>query len=102
MAKDNKQVRRVRRVHALWEKQRDKAKTFWVIAVMAFWITVAVLGVVFYLRGVINLILTSIALGMLILGLWLKTRYQVILRKEPERPPISDGAADGENHHPGA
>lgn len=55
----------------------------WVAAVLAFWVSAAVLGVVSVLDGRLNLVLTSIALGMLVLGLWLKTRYQLHLRKDP-------------------
>jgi hypothetical protein len=102
VVKESKGDRRARRIHSLWERRRDRAKVVWVIAVMAFWITAAILGVVYYLEGRLDLILVSIALGLMMLGLWLKTRYQWILRKEPERlqPPIDE--ADGQDHHPGA
>jgi len=52
---------------------------------MAFWVSVAVLGVVFFMQGEVNLVLASIALGMLFVGVWLKTRYQLHLRKPPGR-----------------
>jgi hypothetical protein len=50
---------------------------------MAFWVSAAVLGVVFFIEGKLNLILVSITLGMLIIGIWLKTRYRINLLREP-------------------
>jgi len=66
-----------------WARNRDSLKMKWVASVLAFWVSAAVLGVVSVLDGRLNLVLTSIALGMLVLGLWLKTRYQLHLRKDP-------------------
>lgn len=68
-----------------WVRARDSLKTKWVASVLAFWVSVAVLGVVFVMDGKLNLILASIALGMLVVGMWLKTGYQRHLRKEPGR-----------------
>lgn len=68
-----------------WARTRDSLKTKWVASVMAFWVSVAVLGVVFFMQGEVNLVLASIALGMLFVGVWLKTRYQLHLRKPPGR-----------------
>lgn len=59
-------------------------KTRWVAAVIAFWVSVAVLGIVSVLNGRLNLILVSICLGLLIVGMWLKLRYQRQLRKDSE------------------
>ena len=70
---------------SIWDRARKTLKTQWVASVMAFWVSAAVLGVVFLLEGKLNLILVSIVLGMLIIGMWLKTRYQLHLRKEPVR-----------------
>jgi len=53
--------------------------------VLAFWVSVAVLGAVFFIDGELNLVLVSIALGMLVIGVWLKSRYLLHLRKEPGR-----------------
>jgi len=53
--------------------------------VLAFWVSVAVLGLVFVMDGKLNLVLVSIALGMLVVGIWLKTRYQRHLRHETGR-----------------
>lgn len=60
-------------------------KTQWVASVIAFWVSAGVLGVVSFLNREFNLILASIVLGMLFLGLWLKTRYQLHLRHDPDR-----------------
>ncbi len=99
--KQNKKERRTRRLHAIWEKKKDRAKTLWVVAVLAFWISVAILGVVYYLEARLDLMLVSIALGLMVLGVWLKARYQVILRKEPERPESPDGLEDVEDNQSG-
>jgi len=56
-----------------------------VASVIAFWVSAAVLGVVFFMDGKVNLVLASITLGMLFVGMWLKTRYQLHLRKDPGR-----------------
>ena len=61
-------------------------KTQWVASVIAFWVSAVVLMVVFFIENKLNLILLSIVLGMLLIGVWLKTRYQMHLRKEPDRP----------------
>lgn len=95
---ESKAQRHIGRGHDLWVKERDRVKTLWVIAVLAFWIAAAIVAVVYYLEGRFDLILVSITLGMMVLGLWLKTRYQLVQRKEPVGP---DGAADGEDYHPG-
>lgn len=75
-----------------WSHNRDTARNLWVIAVFAFWITLAILVSVYFLRGELNLILVSIALGLMILGVWLKVRYQLIVRKGP------DASRHGEDH----
>jgi len=100
MNRDKKQ-RRIRRLHALWEKKKNQAKTLWVVAVLAFWVNVAILGVVYYLKDKLDLILISIALGLMILGVWLKARYQVILRKEPARPDNPAELDDGKDNQSG-
>lgn len=63
---------------------KDNLKTQWVAAVIAFWISVVVLGVVFILQSRISLVLVSICLGLMILGIGLKIRYQLHLRKDKE------------------
>lgn len=66
-----------------WKRQRDNLKTLWVVSVLFFWITVAIQVGVYWLKGEINLILVSIILGMMIIGLVLKLRYQRHLRSSP-------------------
>ena len=66
-----------------WVRARDSLKTKWIASVVAFWVSASVWGVVLLIDGKINLILTSIVLGMLVIGMWLKTRYQLHLRNEP-------------------
>ena len=70
---------------AEWARARDGLKTKWVASVMAFWVSAAVLLLMFVIKGSLSLILLSIVLGMLIIGVWLKTRYQMHLRKDPGR-----------------
>ncbi len=82
----NKKLRKTKRIHSEWVKQRDRAKLLWVVTTLAFWISLVILGVVFLIKGELNFVLISVVLGMLILGVWLKTRYQLMLRKEPDNP----------------
>jgi len=70
---------------AQWSKTSKTLKLQWVASVMAFWVSVGVLTVIYFIKGEIDLILVSIALGMLIIGLWVKTKYQMHQRKEPDR-----------------
>jgi hypothetical protein len=69
-----------------WVSVRDSLKTRWVAAVLAFWVSVLVLGAVSLIAGRLDLILLSICLGLLIVGLWLKSRYQLHLRRGPGGP----------------
>jgi hypothetical protein len=66
-----------------WTRARDSLKTKWVVAVIAFWVSAAVLLAVFLIDDRLDPILLSIALGMLFIGMWLKARYQLHLRKDP-------------------
>jgi hypothetical protein len=68
-----------------WVREGDKIKNQWVIAVFAFWITVAVQVVVYFYHGKLNFILISIAGGMMVLGVWLKIRHGLHMRKEPKK-----------------
>ena len=69
-----------------WSKTGKTIKNQWIASVLTFWVSVVVLGVLFYIENRLNLIVLSIIFGMLILGVWLKTRYQLHQRKEPPRP----------------
>jgi UPF0716 family protein affecting phage T7 exclusion len=66
-----------------------QARTLWVIAVLGFWVTLGIIGVVIYVKGTLDLILVSVALGMMVLGVWLKARYQWLQRRarQAEPPP---------------
>lgn len=90
--KAREKAREAGRSHAEWVRERDQARTLWVIAVLAFWTSSAVLAVVYFVKEEMDLVLASIAIGMMVLGVWLKARYQLILRREP---PASE---HGEDH----
>ena len=68
-----------------WSKDGNSLKTKWVTSVVAFWVSTAVLLLVYIIEKKLNLILVSIVLGMMIIGVWLKTRYQLHQRSEPGR-----------------
>ena len=59
------------------------------VAVLAFWISAGVTQVVMLTTGKLNQILISIAFGMMVLGVWLKARYQ--LRQRKARGRVSGG-----------
>lgn len=62
----------------------DTDRNLWVVTVLAFWVSVAItLGFRIY-TGEFDLILVSITLGLMILGVWLKARYQLKQRKSQE------------------
>ena len=69
--------------HKAWSSERDRIKFFWVLAVVAFWVTVVIQLLVYLLRDELDLILISIAGGMIVLGLWFKIRFQLHMRKQP-------------------
>ncbi|MEW8193263.1 MAG: hypothetical protein AB2793_06115, partial [Candidatus Thiodiazotropha sp.] len=68
-----------------WEKQCGSLKARWVIAVVAFWVTALISAAMYAVNKELDFILTSIALGMLLIGIWLKSRYHRQLRQEPEK-----------------
>lgn len=66
-----------------WEKERDKLRTLWVVAVLVFWGTVAFQVVLYFVEdGRVNFVLLSIIAGMMILGVVLKVKYQRHLQKK--------------------
>ena len=69
--------------HAEWRRVRDSLKIRWVASVVAFWVSVAVTVVVYFIKERLDLVLASICLGLLIVGVWLKARYQMHLRQDP-------------------
>ena len=68
-----------------WASERDRIKNLWVLAVVAFWLTVAIQVVMHFFQGRLSFILVSIAGSALVIGVWLKIRYQWHLRREPGR-----------------
>ena len=66
---------------AKWEKEAAKIKNFWVISVAMFWFTVSFQIALYILDGSLNLVLLSIAAGMMILGTFFKIRLQLHQRK---------------------
>jgi Flp pilus assembly protein TadB len=69
----------------------DTGRKLWVVAVLAFWISTGITLTVLLITGKLNLILVSVTLGMMLLGVWLKVRYQ--LRRRRQRGRASDGGA---------
>ncbi len=99
MVNENEKELRDGSADGQWVKERDRAKTLWVVAVLAFWVSAIVMGVVYYLENRLDLILASVVLGLMVLGLWLKTRYQLIARKQPLD---SKELVNGQDNQPGA
>ena len=66
-----------------WERERDRLKTLWIIAVVIFWLSVAFQTVLYYLQdGLFNFVLLSIIVGTMVLGVILKIRVQLHLNKK--------------------
>ena len=71
---------------AQWSKESKTRKTLWTASVITFWVSAIILGFLYVIQNKLSLVVLSIVVGMLILGVWLKARYQIHLRKEPDRP----------------
>lgn len=67
----------------------DSGRSLWVVAVVAFWISAGITLTVMLVTGKLELILVIVTLGMMVLGVWLKARYQWQQRKA--RPQTSGG-----------
>ena len=66
-----------------WEKESKKLKTMLVVCVMLFWFSVSFQTVLYIVDQTLNLILTSVIGGMLVIGIALKFKLQRHLaRKE--------------------
>jgi hypothetical protein len=63
----------------------DTSRKLWVVAVLAFWISLGITLTTMLITGKLDLILVSITLGLMILGVWLKARYQLRQRKAKSR-----------------
>ncbi len=59
----------------------ENSRKLWVIAVLAFWVSAGITLAVLLITGKLNLILVTVTLGMMVLGLWFKARYQLQQRK---------------------
>lgn len=66
---------------AVKNESADHSRTLWVVTVLAFWVSLLITVVVLFVTGKLNLILASVSLGLMILGVALKTRYQLKQRK---------------------
>ena len=64
-----------------WKRERDRLKNLLVLVVAFFWFSVIFQASLYYLDGTLNLILLSIISAMIILGVVLKTRLQLHMRK---------------------
>jgi len=65
-----------------WERENNKLKTMWVVAAMLFWFSVVFQAVFYYLDQTLNLILSSLIGGMLIIGIVLKFKLKLHLAKK--------------------
>lgn len=65
-----------------WEKENNKLKTMWVVAIMLFWFSVSFQTVLYIMDNKLNLILTSVIGGMLVIGIALKIKIQRHLAKK--------------------
>jgi hypothetical protein len=63
----------------------EHSRALWVIAVLAFWVSAAINIAMLAVTGKLDLILGSVTIGMMVLGVWLKTRYQLQQRKARHR-----------------
>ena len=66
-----------------WEKERDRIKKLWVVAALFFWFSLFFQAALFILDGTLNLIILSVILGTMVLGMILKIRLNLHMRKGP-------------------
>jgi len=67
-----------------WEKERDRLKKLWVVVALFFWFSLFFQAGLFILDGTLNLIILSIILGTMVLGMILKIRLNLHIRKGPK------------------
>jgi len=84
-----REPRRHKELNAASAESGDTSRKLWVVAVPAFWISAGVTLAVMLTTGKLNLNPVSITLGMMILGAWLKARYQ--LERGKARGRVSGG-----------
>ncbi len=68
---------------SVWVKERDRLKALWVVSVAFFWFSVFFQGTLYLMEKQVNFVLLSVIAGMLFLGVILKIRLQLHLRKKP-------------------
>jgi len=66
-----------------WDKERNRLKNLWIVATLFFWFSLIFQIALFILDGSLNLILISVILGVMILGIVLKIRLGLHVRKRP-------------------
>lgn len=71
-----REPRHHKELNAASAESGDTSWKLWVVAVLAFWIWAGVTLAVMLTTGKLNLNLVSITLGMMVLGVSLKARYQ--------------------------
>ena len=81
--------RRHKEFNAASAESVDTSRKLWVLEVLAFWVSAGVTLAVMLTTGKLNLNPASITLGMMILGAWLKARYQ--LERGKARGRVSGG-----------
>ena len=68
MAWDNNSVVKTLRSHH--SESDDTSRKLWVVAVLAFWISLGITLTTMLITGKLDLILVSITLGLMVLGVW--------------------------------
>ncbi len=84
--------RRRKKLQPVPVESDGNSRTLWVVAVLAFWISAGITLAVLLITGKLNLILLCVTLGMMVLGVWLKARYQLQQRKARGR--VSGGDSE--------
>ncbi len=67
-----------------WEKERERLKRLWVVAALFFWFSLFFQAGLFILDGTLNLIILSVIMGTMVLGIFLKFRLYLHVRKGPK------------------
>lgn len=67
-----------------WEKERNRLKTLWVLATVFCWFSLIFQAGLLILDGTLNLVIVSIILGTMVMGIVLKIRLSLHVRKRPE------------------
>ncbi len=68
----------------VWEKEFQRVKLHWIVVVIIFWVTVAVIAGLFLIHGNAYLNeLVFLAAIFMVLGVYLKTKVMRIQRKKP-------------------